>query len=245
MVKGERRGCIRLQDAFVGYDNEDDITFTITVDEKTFHLQSKNLDEREKWVSRIERTIRLHSSKGASIGVTTKSDNDLNKSFNSNLTSSLNSNDQFNSLINTSQIRNNDIINLTSEAEILVNNSKNNNGESSNEEYFNSIASSSNTSLLNKSDFIQFDSCLTESDAYLQLLIEQLKGLELKKMSLLNEKCVNVNDAPQSNETSKISTETSNESTNENSSDKEQDAKAIDSVINATEVILWIYILIG
>ena len=242
MVKGERRGCIRLRDAFVGYDNEDDITFTITVDEKTFHLQSKNLDEREKWVSRIERTIRLHSSKGASFGVTTKSDNDLNKSFNSNLTSSLNSNDQFNSLINTSQIGNNDIINnLTSEADI---NSKNNNGESSNDEYFNSIASSSNTSLLNKSDFIQFDSSLTESDAYLQLLIEQLKGLELKKMSLLNEKCVNVSVAAQSNETSKISTESSNESTNENSSDKEQDAKAIDSVINATEVIVWIYFLI-
>lgn len=41
MSKGERRGCIRLNKGavYVGYDNEDDITFTITVDEKTFHLQ--------------------------------------------------------------------------------------------------------------------------------------------------------------------------------------------------------------
>lgn len=41
MSKGERRGCIRLNKApaYVGYDNEDDITFTITVDDKTFHLQ--------------------------------------------------------------------------------------------------------------------------------------------------------------------------------------------------------------
>lgn len=41
MSKGERRGCIRLNKGavYVGYDSEDDITFTITVDEKTFHLQ--------------------------------------------------------------------------------------------------------------------------------------------------------------------------------------------------------------
>jgi oxysterol-binding protein-related protein 9/10/11 len=62
MSKGERRGCIRLKGAYVGYDNDDDITFTITVDDKTFHLQSRNLDEREKWVSKIERVIRAHTA---------------------------------------------------------------------------------------------------------------------------------------------------------------------------------------
>lgn len=61
MQKKERRGCVHLSHAFVGYDDEDDITFTITVDDKTFHLQARNLDEREKWVSVIEKTIRQHS----------------------------------------------------------------------------------------------------------------------------------------------------------------------------------------
>lgn len=60
MSKGERRGCIRLRDAHIGYDDEDDVTFTIKVNDKTFHLQAKNLDEREKWVSKIEESIRLH-----------------------------------------------------------------------------------------------------------------------------------------------------------------------------------------
>jgi len=231
MVKGERRGCIRLRDAFVGYDNEDDITFTITVDEKTFHLQSKNLDEREKWVSRIERTIRLHSSKSGSFTAANNAENDLNKSLNSNLASSLNSNDQFNSLMNPSQItKNSNQIN-----EISISNSNNINGESSNEEYFNSVASSSNTSLLNKSDFIQFDSSLTESDAYLQLLIEQLKGLELKKLSLLNEKSSSV-EVPQSNDSSRTSTDINKETIYGISNVNEQDAKTIDSIINATEV---------
>lgn len=61
MSKGERRGCIRLKDAFIGYDNEDDVTFSIkTDDEKTFHLQATNLEERKKWVTAIERSIRYH-----------------------------------------------------------------------------------------------------------------------------------------------------------------------------------------
>ena len=63
MSKGERRGCIRLKDAFVGYDNEDDITFSInTAEQKTFHLQANNLEERKRWVAAIENTIRHHKS---------------------------------------------------------------------------------------------------------------------------------------------------------------------------------------
>lgn len=63
MSRGERRGCIRLGDAFIGYDNEDDITFSIkTADEKTFHLQATNLEERKKWVTAIEKSIRHHKN---------------------------------------------------------------------------------------------------------------------------------------------------------------------------------------
>ena len=36
--------------------------FTIKVDDKTFHLQARNLDEREKWVSKNEEFIELHSN---------------------------------------------------------------------------------------------------------------------------------------------------------------------------------------
>ena len=39
MVRGARRGCVRLRNAVVGIDDDDDSTFTITVDAKTFHFQ--------------------------------------------------------------------------------------------------------------------------------------------------------------------------------------------------------------
>lgn len=92
MNKGERRGCIRLKDsvAYVGYDNEDDITFTITVDEKTFHLQARNLNERQKWINKIDRTIRLHSSVTAAAAAAASASNetfDLEK-FDSSLVES-------------------------------------------------------------------------------------------------------------------------------------------------------------
>lgn len=32
MSRGERRGCVRMMGALIGIDNEDDPTFTITVD---------------------------------------------------------------------------------------------------------------------------------------------------------------------------------------------------------------------
>ncbi len=64
--KGEIRGCIKLNEAFVGYDKDDDILFTITVGDKTFHLQASNLAEKEKWVSRIEKAIILSHFKPVS-----------------------------------------------------------------------------------------------------------------------------------------------------------------------------------
>ncbi|XP_020803528.1 oxysterol-binding protein-related protein 9-like [Drosophila serrata] len=39
MMKGVRRGCVRLKDALIGIDDQEDNTFTITVDHKTFHFQ--------------------------------------------------------------------------------------------------------------------------------------------------------------------------------------------------------------
>ena len=38
-MRGARRGCVRLQDAVIGIDDEEDSTFTITVDQKMFHFQ--------------------------------------------------------------------------------------------------------------------------------------------------------------------------------------------------------------
>ena len=39
MMKGVRRGCVRLKGAVIGIDDQDSNTFTITVDHKTFHFQ--------------------------------------------------------------------------------------------------------------------------------------------------------------------------------------------------------------
>ena len=39
MVRGARRGCLRLKGAQTGISDEDDSTFTITCDHRTFHFQ--------------------------------------------------------------------------------------------------------------------------------------------------------------------------------------------------------------
>nr|CAG4640791.1 EOG090X04KD [Eulimnadia texana] len=61
MTRGVRRGCIRLKGAVVGIDDEDDTTFTVTVDGKVFHLQSKDPEERERWIRALEDTILRHA----------------------------------------------------------------------------------------------------------------------------------------------------------------------------------------
>ncbi|CAL4074848.1 unnamed protein product, partial [Meganyctiphanes norvegica] len=61
MVRGARRGCVRLKGAIVGIDDDDDSTFTITVDAKTFHFQAHDPDEREKWIRALEETILRHA----------------------------------------------------------------------------------------------------------------------------------------------------------------------------------------
>lgn len=63
MMRGSRRGCVRLCSAIIGIDDEDDSTFTITVDQKIFHFQARDRDEREQWVSSLEDTITRHSKR--------------------------------------------------------------------------------------------------------------------------------------------------------------------------------------
>ncbi|KAJ0173942.1 hypothetical protein K1T71_010088 [Dendrolimus kikuchii] len=60
MTRGVRRGCVRLRAAVIGIDDEDDSTFTITVDHKTFHFQARDGGEREQWVRALEDTIARH-----------------------------------------------------------------------------------------------------------------------------------------------------------------------------------------
>lgn len=62
-MRGVRRGCVRLKGAVIGIDDEDDSTFTITVDHKTFHFQAKDAVEREKWVRALEDTILRHTNR--------------------------------------------------------------------------------------------------------------------------------------------------------------------------------------
>ncbi|XP_069673311.1 oxysterol-binding protein-related protein 9 isoform X2 [Periplaneta americana] len=61
MMRGVRRGCVRLRGAVIGIDDEDDSTFTITVDGKTFHFQARGAEEREKWIRALEDTILRHA----------------------------------------------------------------------------------------------------------------------------------------------------------------------------------------
>lgn len=148
MSKGERRGCIRLKDAFVGYDNEDDITFTInTIDEKTFHLQAKNLAEREKWVSKIERTIHLHSSNEIRVMRANS------KTF-----------DGVNEFV---QKKNMSYKISTSSYDDETSNESNHGFNMSDIQKF---------QIFNKiENNLNFDSSIVESDGYLQLLVEKLK----------------------------------------------------------------------
>ncbi|XP_050305618.1 oxysterol-binding protein-related protein 9 isoform X2 [Anthonomus grandis grandis] len=63
MMRGVRRGCVRLKGAVIGIDDEDDSTFTITVDHKTFHFQARDAEERHKWVQALEDTIIRHANR--------------------------------------------------------------------------------------------------------------------------------------------------------------------------------------
>ncbi|CAI6348338.1 unnamed protein product [Macrosiphum euphorbiae] len=114
MVRGVRRGCVRLKGAMIGIDDEDNLTFTVTVDGKTFHFQARTRADRELWIRALEDTIQKQL---------------------------------FGYRVNQIQV-NNDAVVPTLES---------------------------------------FDKKLGEADAYLQLLIEQTKNLEVKMNSMCEE----------------------------------------------------------
>lgn len=57
MMRGTRRGCVRLAEAIVSIEDEDQTLFSLTVDDKTFHLQARDGDERDAWVHCLEDTV--------------------------------------------------------------------------------------------------------------------------------------------------------------------------------------------
>ncbi|KAF6772943.1 hypothetical protein AHF37_08031 [Paragonimus kellicotti] len=67
MIRGDRRGCVKLKNAQVGIDDEDDSTFTITVDHKTFHFQARDANERQKWLDALQEARDLHTQNYALI----------------------------------------------------------------------------------------------------------------------------------------------------------------------------------
>ncbi|CAH8633071.1 unnamed protein product, partial [Schistosoma intercalatum] len=72
MMRGDRRGCVKLKNAQVGIDDEDDSTFTITVDHKTFHFQARNSDERQKWLDALQEARDLHTQNYALLNQTNR-----------------------------------------------------------------------------------------------------------------------------------------------------------------------------
>ncbi|KAM3174084.1 hypothetical protein ACTXT7_011249 [Hymenolepis weldensis] len=61
MIRGERRGCVKLKNAQMGINDEDDSTFTITVDSKVFHFQARNAEERQRWLDALQEARDLHT----------------------------------------------------------------------------------------------------------------------------------------------------------------------------------------
>ncbi|CAF1325067.1 unnamed protein product [Rotaria sordida] len=56
------RGVVLLKDAHLGIDSEDDSTFTIRSNGKTFHFQARDAEERQKWISNLEDAISLNTN---------------------------------------------------------------------------------------------------------------------------------------------------------------------------------------
>ena len=51
MKKGSRRGCFSLKGAIIGIDDQDDSTFTIRVQDRTFHFQGTIEDDIYIYIS--------------------------------------------------------------------------------------------------------------------------------------------------------------------------------------------------
>lgn len=80
MKLGVRRGCIRLLQANLGLDDEDQNIFTITdlSNDKTFHFQTKDSDERNFWLKHLEESIQIHlSNKNGNVYLDLKKKNEI------------------------------------------------------------------------------------------------------------------------------------------------------------------------
>ncbi|GAB6026569.1 Oxysterol-binding protein- protein 9 [Chamberlinius hualienensis] len=54
MIKGSPRGCVYLKGALVNIDDNDDCSFNITVDGKSFYFQVRDSTKRESWIRALE-----------------------------------------------------------------------------------------------------------------------------------------------------------------------------------------------
>eukprot|EP00794_Sanderia_malayensis_P007857 gene7857-8707_t len=78
MMRGARRGCLRLRGAQIGIDDEDDSTFTISSDQKTFHFQARDATEREQWIKELEETINCHTKSDKTLAFSVPTEEELN-----------------------------------------------------------------------------------------------------------------------------------------------------------------------
>ncbi|KAH7639940.1 oxysterol-binding protein-related protein 9-like protein [Dermatophagoides farinae] len=59
LVRGDRRGCIRLRDAIIGIEDDDDTIFSITSDTEVFHCKAHSMKERDEWINCLADIIQL------------------------------------------------------------------------------------------------------------------------------------------------------------------------------------------
>lgn len=59
-MQGEGRGAVKLRGSVIGIDDDDDCMFTITTDDKAFHFQAKDPEERERWIQAIQKAVDSH-----------------------------------------------------------------------------------------------------------------------------------------------------------------------------------------
>ncbi|XP_065183237.1 oxysterol-binding protein-related protein 9-like [Sycon ciliatum] len=77
MARGSRRGCMQLSNAIVGINDQDDSTFTLsTADNKTYHFEARDSDERDRWLQSLQAVInRPTSATGVASSVSVVSEN--------------------------------------------------------------------------------------------------------------------------------------------------------------------------
>lgn len=65
MMRGSKRGCVKLKGAVLEIDDGDESAFMLISDNKQFHFQAQDGEDREKWLECLQETIQRQS--GASM----------------------------------------------------------------------------------------------------------------------------------------------------------------------------------